>query len=427
MTPSAILLTHTTMSTCLPLGRDEYASGSGSGARVQDEDELQLMWLGILLGAAGSIGIAIGELGMGRTSEEIKTNTHEGQSLISEKPANETLLAALNVKLFVYRAIFVVSAIANFVAFGFAPNPVLAPLEGLQFVSAFLWAVYYRKKTLFHEETKRIKKTTFCYALSGTVTTSVAIVGVVLFTPTIESTFGVEGLLCLWSRPEWVAVASTLSGVVVLLLVLGWASSFFSKPPTTMEKAEAKESVSVMLWSAFVPATVGAIGATLAKQISELLRVALSGGEDGLMEVFVDFEHSFGMVYTLGIATGFCFWYWFRELTNGMSKFEETLALPVYQGSYIVLTALLGGIFFDDFVNYNDVQLIGWAASLTLLVVGLAVIVVGAASSPSVPTSPSPDAQRGMMKQADRVEQTVKENVAHLAPTRPQQVPALIL
>ena len=379
------------------------------------------MWLGILLGAAGSVGIAIGELGMGRTSEEIKENTPEGESLTSKKPANETLLAALRVKLFVYRAIFVVSAIANFVAFGFAPNPVLAPLEGLQFVSAFLWAVYYKKKTLFHEETNRIKKTKFCYALSGTVTTSVAIVGVVLFTPTIESTFGVEGLLCLWSRPEWVAVASTFSGVVVLMLLVRWASARLSSPPTTMETKEAKTSVSAMLWAAFVPATVGAIGATLAKQVSELLRVALSGGEDGLLEVFgssPDGKHSYGMIYTLGVATGICFGYWFLELTNGMKKFEETLALPVYQGTYIVLTALLGGIFFDDFVNYTDVQLIGWMASLTLLVVGLAVIVVGADSSPKKPSgSDNKDSSGTPPSQA----------YSSASVARPVQVPTLFL
>lgn len=417
--------TDTTMSTCLRFGKDEYGSGSGSGDNAEDEDELQLMWLGILLGSVGSIGIAIGELGMGQTSEEIKENTPEGESLITKKPANETLLAALRVKLFVYRAIFVVSAIANFVAFGFAPNPVLAPLEGLQFVSAFLWAVYYKKKTLFHKETNRIKKTKFCFALSGTLTTSVAIVGVVLFTPEIESTFGVEGLLCLWSRPEWVVVASSVSGIVVLLLMLGWASAFFSKPPTTMERAEAKQSVSAMVRSAFVPATVGAIGATLAKQISELLRVALSGGEDGLKEVFVgEGLERLPIVYFIGIATGVCFFYWFRELTNGMSKFEETLALPVYQGSYIVLTALVGGIFFDDFVNYNDVQLIGWAASLTLLVVGLAVIVVGGGSPPTD--------NKG--KTVDPIEAENEKEMARLAkladPTlKPlsARVPALIL
>ena len=41
-----------------------------------------------------------------------------------------------------------------------------------------------------------------------------------------------------------------------------------------------------------------------------------------------------------------------------MSKFEETLALPVYHGSYIVLTALLGGIF-RRFRQLRDVQLAG--------------------------------------------------------------------
>ena len=47
------------------------------------------MWLGITLGAAGSVGIAIGELGMGRTNEEQHLNIFsEGQSLISKKPAN---------------------------------------------------------------------------------------------------------------------------------------------------------------------------------------------------------------------------------------------------------------------------------------------------------------------------------------------------
>ena len=53
----------------------------------------------------------------------------------------------------------------------------------------------------------------------------------------------------------------------------------------------------MMVWSCAVPATVGAIGATLAKQVSELLRVALSGGEVG-DGCFVDFEHSFGSIHS---------------------------------------------------------------------------------------------------------------------------------
>ncbi len=423
------------MSKCL--SQKEFTSGSGSGDNAEDEDELQLMWLGIFLGAAGSVGIAIGELGMGQTSEEIAENTpekerlkphekeppklHETADYTADKSENETLIAALKVKKFVYRVIFVVSAITNFVAFGFAPNPVLAPLEGLQFVSAFAWSVYYRKPTLFDYNTKRIKKTKFFYALGGTLTSTVAIVGVVLFTPEIDSTFGVDGLLCLWSRPQWVAVASTFSGVVVLMLLVRWASARLSSPPTTMETKEAKTSVSAMLWAAFVPATVGAIGATLAKQLSELLRVALSGGEDGLLEVFgssPDGKHSYGMIYTLGVATGICFGYWFLELTNGMKRFEETLALPVYQGTYIVLTALLGGIFFDDFVNYTDVQLIGWMASLTLLVVGLAVIVVGADSSPKKPSGSDNKGSSGTPPSQTRSSASV---------ARPVQVPTLFL
>ena len=40
-----------------------------------------------------------------------------------------------------------------------------------------------------------------------------------------------------------------------------------------------------MVWSAFVPATVGAITPRSPSRSRELLRVALSGGEDGLMEV----------------------------------------------------------------------------------------------------------------------------------------------
>ena len=42
-----------------------------------------------------------------------------------------------------------------------------------------------------------------------------------------------------------------------------------------------------------------------------------------------------------------------------------------------MLTALVGGVFFYDFVNYSDAQLAGWATSLAFLVVGLSIIVVG--------------------------------------------------
>ncbi len=397
------------MSACLP--GNEYPSGSGGGgggggAHVAEEEELQLMWLGILLGSAGSLGIAIGELGMGRTSEAIKAvekkaaekkaaekTTEERRPLLEDQGPSDapdaTQIAALRVQRVAYRAVFVVSAIANFAAFGFAPNPVLAPLEGLQFVSAFAWAVYYKKGTLFYgdEGSRRVRRTPFAYALAGTLTSMVAIVGVVLSTPEIDSTFGVDGLLCLWARPAWVAVGQSTVALLLLLKGVAAVAALVRKPPTGREEDDTKRLVSAMVWTALVPAIVGAIGATLAKQVSELLRVALSGGEDGLWEVFANVvDGRLPIVYYLGIATGLCFGYWFYSLTKGMSKFEETLALPVYQGSYIVLTALVGGVFFDDFVNYSDAQLAGWATSLAFLVVGLSIIVVGVPEPGSVTT-----------------------------------------
>ena len=51
----------------------------------------------------------------------------------------------------------------------------------------------------------------------GTLTSMVAIVGVVLSTPEIDSTFGVDGLLCLWARPVWVAVGQSIVALLLLL------------------------------------------------------------------------------------------------------------------------------------------------------------------------------------------------------------------
>eukprot|EP00966_Prymnesium_polylepis_P117745 2721920-Prymnesium_polylepis.1 len=45
--------------------------------------------------------------------------------------------------------LFVVSAIANFVSFSFAPASVLAPLEGVQFVTNFVYALSTRNTLLY--------------------------------------------------------------------------------------------------------------------------------------------------------------------------------------------------------------------------------------------------------------------------------------
>ena len=328
---------------------------------VVPDDEMSLMWLGILLGAVGSLGIALGELGRGRLSDRILSVDEDikqsGNASQEQKAKRDSLVRTRRV----YSTVFVVCAIMNFVAFSFAPTTILAPLEGLQFVTSFGWAWAHKNRTLWiRAETDYDRRSywtdRFFYTFGSLVISVVhvlscqkhlyravvddasadnlflgkkrvgvaslgtfvvvgSILGVVMFTPTIDTEFGIDGLVCLWARPEFFTPTSVMAcGAIGVYL---WNRCTYAGKPTT--------ALAIAI-RAFPFSTAGAIGATFAKQISELLRVLI---EDPGGEVWTN---EYGLLYTIGAATGICFGVWFYNLDRAVVELDETMAIPIYQG-----------------------------------------------------------------------------------------------
>jgi hypothetical protein len=450
------------MSSCTPFQNSSVSTLSLS--LVDDDDTVDLTWLGVALGAIGSLGIAVGEMGFGGLETllekrrcgpdaatvttvtlhgasggaEVSSTTHNPRAPGRWRAARNLLVynfsaccrssdwdeeTWIQVRMVNYRLLVGVSALANFVAFSFAPTTVLAPLEGLQFVAAFAWALYYKKPTLWPyycpgqsgSERASTKTGTFrccptrrcprpkdtLKAFLGVLCVLGAVVVIVQITPPSGPKFGIKGLQCLWTRPTWVVLATTLAGTAALLYLYSYCTDVKTKPHQklpgqradcrTDEKRDRDASTGELLRQAFPAATVGAFAATAAKQISELLRVWL---EEGDWDAFSFDAPTYGLFWSTSAIAAAGFWLWMQALHFHMATKEETLVLPVFQGTYIVLASTAGGVFFDDFALYATWQLVAFWLLLALLVAGVALMMnkppPDTCDNQTVPTSAAP-------------------------------------
>lgn len=244
-------------------------------------------------------------------------------------------------------AIFVVSAIANFVAFAFAPASVLAPLEGAQFVTNFFYGWWYKKEVLMDN---------FWWTVLGTI---FVLAGVTLpiipifMTSGDVAKFDENAIWCFWRGWKWwlyVGLTSFFSMVFVILLCV-WSP-----------ENKKNNRVHMVLFS--VPAAVvGAFGVVQAKAISELVEIFINGEWDVLTRWLF-----WQCLLFLGI--GLSGWI-FLQNNRGPKYYETVTILPLMQGCYVVFSSIGGGIFFEEFDSFSDFQSIMFAGGLCSMLVGL--------------------------------------------------------
>ena len=475
------------MSSCAPF---VDANATDALLRSAAEDEANLTSLGVILGAFGSIGIAVGELGQARLKKlGAKSESSGGKakggsggvwrslgrlctsfgrlctsrwwaerwsslkdffsynlmfvhnlgvSLVrcssKEQPHELDYRTWHSVKIANYNMLIVVGAVANFLAFSFASTTILAPLEGLQFVAAFFWTLGTKQDTFWHCSThgssngRRLDWWRTAKAFVGMLCVLAAVTTIVFVVPPPGPKFGIGGLVCLWTRVVWVAFAATLACLAASVYLYTAFKDVCSNPlgsqGTTNEsrglddgkdgdatedeedddgedyeedgdkedeggdaeggrdeglegvegdgRDDRKNKLGKLVQEGFPAAVVGAFAATAAKQISELLRVLF---EEGSLDVFHFSAPTHGLLWSTAVMAGAGFFWWMRSLHASAGRLEATLVLPVFQGMYIVLASLTGGVYFDDFVLFTAWQLVAFAFMLLLLLVGVVLMV----------------------------------------------------
>lgn len=318
--------------------------------------------------------------------------------------------------------IFVFSAIANFVAFAFAPASVLAPLEGAQFVTNFVYGLCKRNKALYNTEPEegedtpdwrlRDEKPGWRWVAVGQTSLGTLLVVVGITLPVVNASsevavFDEKAIWCFWRGAVWWVYfmgtgAAAAACFVVYRLVRpkklqrdeghrlmmvrpknkGLLRRFFGPKDTEVEKKYSeikdvpenhKQNKLHMVLFAVPAAIVGSFGVVQSKAISELVEPIVTDGE------VVVLTHWLFWQCLLFIIAGLGTWFW---LLGQAPYFYEVLAiLPLMQGCYIIFSSIAGGIFFEEFDTFSDEQTVYFAIGLTLIVIGTLLI---------MPTAPKP-------------------------------------
>jgi hypothetical protein len=322
--------------------------------------------------------------------------------------------------------LFVVSAIANFVAFAFAPASVLAPLEGAQFVTNFAYGLWTRNKVLYNSEPSdsdrdallaksRTRKAEWeqrgeeagwrRWAVAQTgLGTALVVTGIIL--PIVKASsevavFDEEAIWCFWRGTAWwiYFIATGVTAVVcfgVYRLVRpkkldrdegerdvlvrptnrGFIARYFG-PKTELRKKPYSEIKDVpanhkhdklhMVLFAVPSAILGAFAVVQAKAISELVEPIVTDGEFSVLTGWLFYQCVLFIIIGLGP--------WFVLLSQAPYFYEVLAILPLMQGCYIIFSSIGGGIFFEEFNAFSDDQVVFFAIGLSLIVVGMFLII----------------------------------------------------
>ena len=110
-------------------------------------------------------------------------------------------------------------------------------------------------------------------------------------------------------------------------------------------------------------AVLGAFGVVQAKAISELVEPILTEGAWDVLTRCL-FRQSVILI-VIGLGG------WFFLLNRAPGNYEPVTILPLMQGCYIMFSSIGGGIFFEEFDSFSDIQGVMFASGLFLMLVGL--------------------------------------------------------
>lgn len=341
-------------------------------AAVEEDEEANLVPLGIAVGLTASVFI----------------NIAQNQLARGKQPG-------------LWVGVFALSAIANFGAFALAPGSVLSPLEGAQFVTNLIYNLANRNPALLHSGSGALT----AYGRRVLLGTLLVLGGVVL--PVVggagaaPAKFDEKAIECMWSRPLTIAYLGGCAALAAACLS-GWRLMRTSEYVRSPAKRRFDQLVMQDIWRKFGcetaervraardevaayrryvrdthmdprplslalyglgSALVGGLAVVMAKVVSELIEILLGDGPDILTRPLIWVQSA--LVAALFAA-------WLDLLGRAPTYFAQVAAIPTLQGGYIIFASVGPGIFLEELAQLS-------AANVALFFSGMALIAAGVA------------------------------------------------
>lgn len=247
---------------------------------------------------------------------------------------------------FIGTVCFVTGSLSTFVAFGFAAASLLAALESIQFVTNVIFA-----KTVHNEiVTPRMYASTFAIVAGNVL--------VVLFSEHSAKILDSAQIIHLYTLTPFHIYLGCFAVAFVV------TESAFRVYYNARNKGERLYSHAIIEPTAFCAASalVGAFAVINAKCLSMLIQVASSTDRN---------EFAMAPFYIILVGWLLFVAFWLRRLDMGFELYPPLFVIPVVQCLFIFFSIVCGGIFFQEFNNFDGGQWAGFTAGVVCILGGV--------------------------------------------------------
>ncbi|RLN89563.1 hypothetical protein BBJ28_00021836, partial [Nothophytophthora sp. Chile5] len=243
-------------------------------------------------------------------------------------------------------ALVCLGSLLDFVAFGMAPQTLLAPLAALSLV----WNMFIAP--IFHKEKVTRQN------ILATFVIFVGVILTVIFAGHSTPSYELQDLIRLYQQPVMYAYIS------FIVCFLGGLFAFCRYIERTHEF---EGGLFHIICYGGIAGTFGGQSVLLAKSTVELLKSAIWGEAGAYM--FTQFT---SYVIICGLAT--CLGCQVHFLNGGLARFDALVVIPVYQSFWILMSVLGGIMYFEEYVNMTRTQMLMFSIGGVVTILGIVVL-----------------------------------------------------
>jgi hypothetical protein len=254
--------------------------------------------------------------------------------------------------------IFITGSLLTFAAFAFAPQSILACIEGIQFVTNVLFGKFILGSIITY------------HMYAGTAIVIVGLILTVVSASVVEPlTAGIDELRAFWANPYWIVY---LCFCVVFGVVLHFVHVKYEQSVDNKKNLPYSHYVLPMTFATF-SALFGTMSVVFAKILAQLLKLQF----EGLANIFTGGECWF---FYVTLVAWFAFvGVWLFRMNQALSLYDPLFIIPLLQVNFIMFAVVSGGVYFGEFEQFGPLSVAGFVVGIALLFFGIYLL------SPEVP------------------------------------------
>jgi hypothetical protein len=238
-------------------------------------------------------------------------------------------------------ALLVVGSIADLVSFGFADMSLLAPLGAMTLVINMFFAPCFNREKLSKED------------IGATMVILLGTIISISFGSKSSKHYTLNELLDLYTKPLFISYISVMTCILVGVFA-------FLKRTSGLTSLTMLQTRAVALSYPTLAGTFGAHSVLFAKSSAEIVKSTIAGTNE-----FVQPPS-----YLLISLLFFFLFLQMRTLNQGLRRADALVIVPVYQVSWVMMNAVVGMMYFQDYKHVES-----W--ELALFFLGLMVTLFG--------------------------------------------------